>query len=143
MEKRAALIDTQPVVENGDGHSVVVNIRDGLTDGAFIKDRFLVNQARHECGGADLVDAAGDALGVFENALQGIVGKEGACLVPCDLRLVLDVADGFLQVEWAEVVAHRQALVEGLVNREMESATEIGMADQGPPWRGADCPSCR
>src|SRR5512136_1528266 len=43
---------------------------------------------------------------------------------------MLDVADGLLQVEWTEVVAHGEALVEGLMNREMERAAEIGMADQ-------------
>ena len=110
--------------------SVVVNVRDSFANGAFIEDRFLVNQAGHESGRADLIDAAGNALGVLEDALQSIVGKERTGLVASDLGLVLDVADSLLQIEWAEVTAHGQALVEGLVNREMEGAAEIGMADQ-------------
>src|SRR3990172_99569 len=117
--KRATLAEAQPVRRKGGRPSVVVNLCDGLAQGALIQDLFLVNQARHEGRGADLIDAARDALGVFEDALQGIVGEEGTRLEPGDLRLMLDVADGFLQVEWAEVIAHRQALVERLVNREM------------------------
>src|SRR3972149_1917398 len=112
--KRAALTYAQPVMGKGGRPSVVVNLCDGLAQGTLIQDLFLVDQASHEGRGADLIDAARDALGVFEDALQGIVGEERTSLEPGDLRLMLDVADGFLQVEWAEVVAHGQALVEGL-----------------------------
>ena len=128
--KRAARAWAQPVRGKGSRPSIVVNLGDSLAQGALIQDLFLVNQARHEGGGAHLIDAARNAFGVFEDALQGIVSEERTGLVPGDLRLMLDVADGLLQIEWAEVVAHRQALVEGLVDRELEGAPQIGMADQ-------------
>src|SRR3990172_12406326 len=92
--KRAAGAWAQPVSGKGGPPSTVVNLGDGLAQGALIQALFLVNQARHEGGSADLVDAAGNALGVFEDALQGIVREERTGLVPGDLRLMLDVADG-------------------------------------------------
>lgn len=38
--------------------SVVLNVRDGFADRAFIQGGLLVNQAGHEGGMAELVDAA-------------------------------------------------------------------------------------
>ena len=97
----------------------MINLGDGLTDGAFIKDRLLVNQARHESGRADLVDAAGNALGVFKDTLQGVAGVECTSLVPSDRGQMLDIADGLFQIKRAEVVAHTAPLIEGRVDREM------------------------
>ena len=87
--------------------SLVFNVSDSFTDSAFIEDGFLVNQARHQGSGAQLIDAAGDTLGVVENAGDGIVGKERASGKTSDADVVFDVAEGFLQVKGAEVVAHR------------------------------------
>src|SRR3970282_431469 len=128
--KRATLAEAQPVRRKGGRSSVVVNLCDGLAQGALIQDLFLVDQARHEGGGAHLIDAARNAFGVLEDALQGVVGKEGARFVAGDLRLMLDVADGLLQIERAEVIANREALVERFMNGKMEGAPEIRMADQ-------------
>ncbi len=78
------------MVRNWACYSVVVNIRDSFANRAFIEDRFLVNQAGHERSGADLIDATGNAFGVLEDALQGIIGEERTGLVPGDLCLMLE-----------------------------------------------------
>ena len=70
--------------------SVVLNVGDGLADRAFIQGGLLVNQAGHECGMAELVDAARQALGVLKDAGDGIVGEELTGGVAGDLLLLSD-----------------------------------------------------
>src|SRR3972149_234638 len=99
-----------------------INIGNGLAEGAFLVHGFLINQSGHQRGGTELIDAARHAFGVFEDALERIVGEEQPGGVPRDTDLKFDVAQRLLQIKRAEMVAHREALIEGLVNGELESA---------------------
>ncbi len=110
--------------------SIVVEVGDGLADGAFINHRFLVNQSGHERGRANLVDPPRDSFRVFEDALQRIVGEERSGRVARDAQLMLDVAQRFLEVQSREMATHREPLLKGLIDREVEHAAEIGMAYQ-------------
>ena len=56
-KQQAPALSAEPVAYEKVGRSVVLNIRDGLTDRAFIQRGLLVNQAGHERGVAELVDA--------------------------------------------------------------------------------------
>src|SRR3989304_9704937 len=82
--------------------SIEINVGDGLADGAFLDHGFLIDQPSHQGRGADLIDAPRNALGVFEDTLQGIVGEERAGGVTRDADLMFDIAEGLLQIERAE-----------------------------------------
>ena len=114
----------------------MIDVGDGFADRAFIQCGLLVNQSGHERGVAELVDAARQALGVLEDAGHGIVGEERAGGVASDLDVVTDVADSFLKVQRAEVIAHCEPLIERLVDREAHGAAQIGMADQDQGRQG-------
>ena len=57
-KKQAPARCAEPVAYEKAGQLIVLNIGDGLADRAFIQGGLLVNQAGHECGMAELVDAA-------------------------------------------------------------------------------------
>ena len=79
--KKAPAGSTGPHGVGGGRGSVVIDFGDGFADGAFVQRGLLVNQPGHEGGVAELVDAARQALGVLEDAGNGIVGEEGAGVV--------------------------------------------------------------
>lgn len=57
-------------------------------------------------------DAARQAFGVFKDALDRVISKEGTRGVAGDAYLVFDVANRLLQVERSQVAFNREALVE-------------------------------
>ena len=118
------------------GRSVVIELGNGLADGGLVQDLFLVDQARHEGGGADLVDAAWQTLGEIENSRQGIIGEERTGVVTSGPDVMPDVAERLGQIERAEVIADGQALVEGFMDREVKRAMQRGMADQDDGGQG-------
>lgn len=56
-KKQAPAMSAEPVAYEKAGQLVVLNVRNGLADRALIQGGLLVNQAGHECGVAELVDA--------------------------------------------------------------------------------------
>ena len=93
-----------------------INISDSLANGAFVDPGFLLDQSGHQSGGAELIDAARHPLGVFEDALDRLIGEERPGGVPRDADLMFDIAEGLLQIERAEVIAHGEALIERFVH---------------------------
>ena len=55
---QAPALSAEPAAAGWMGQLVVLNVRNGLADRAFIQRGLLVNQAGHERGMAELVDAA-------------------------------------------------------------------------------------
>ena len=53
-----------------------------------------VKHTNHESRVAELVNAAGYPFGALEDALDGIVGEEGAARVTGDYDMVAHIADG-------------------------------------------------
>ena len=45
---------------------------EGFADGGFVQELRLVDQASHQCRGTNLVDAARQTYGLFEDASHGI-----------------------------------------------------------------------
>ena len=126
--------------------SLEINIGDRLADRAFIDDGFLLDQPGHQGGGAELIDAARHALGVFEDALDRVVGEERPGGVTRDADLMFDVAQGLLQIERAEVKAHGEALGEGLVHGQMQGVRSANPDGRPrPAWPTTGCPraACR
>ncbi len=101
------------MVDQKVSNSVMLDIGDSFTDQSFVDDGFLVARASHQGGGADLVDAAREALGVLDagdsicfcQAKTGIVGEKGSGGKASDLDVVFDdIADGLLEVKRRERV---------------------------------------
>ena len=122
---------------------LVVEVGDGLADGAFVQHGLLVDHAGHQRGGADLVDATRQAFGVLEDAAECVVGKERPREVAGHADVVADVGDGFGQVERAEMVADAEALVEGFMHRQLQGATQLRDGRRAGAWPGSGCPSGR
>ena len=97
--------------------SLEINIGDRLANGAFVDPGFLLDQSGHQRGGTELIDAARHTLGVFEDALDRVVGEERPGGVTRDADLMFDVTERLLQIERAEVIAHGEALIERFMYR--------------------------
>ena len=74
-------------------HLFMIEIGDRLAERAFIQHGFLIDQPCHQRCGTDLVDATRNPFGVFEDALDRIIGEERAGGVTGDAHLVFDVAN--------------------------------------------------
>src|SRR3989304_9595571 len=125
LKKTASGHETESAAIEAFNRSFEINIGDGLANGAFVDPGFLIDQSGHQRGGTELIDPARHALGVFEDALDRIVGEGRPGRVTRDADLMFDVAERLLQIEWAEVIAHREALVEGLVHGQMQGTAQI------------------
>ena len=55
----------------------------------------MVNASGNQGGSAQTVDLAGNAAGVFEDALEGIVAERGTGGIPGNAQMALDVLNGF------------------------------------------------
>src|SRR3990172_1797979 len=117
-----------------------MDLGDGLADGGLVDEVLVVDKAGQEGGGADLVDASGQAFGIVEEAGDGIVGEDGTGGVAGDADLVLDVGEGFGQVQGPEMVADGEALGERLVDGQAEGAAEVRVADQQDGGQGGAVP---
>ena len=97
----------------------------------------MLRGAQEEGAAADVVDLAGDSLGVIVDTTGEAVAEE-LTLVASDAEVVLDVTGGLFQVEGAEMIANGDALVEGLVRGEAELVGQVGLAeqDEGDEGRG-------
>src|SRR5450830_465300 len=91
---------------------VVIELGDGLADGGLVQELFLVDQAGHERGGADLIDSSRQTLGVLEDSSHGILREERAGGVAGGPDVVPHVADGLGQIQRAEMIAHGYTLAE-------------------------------
>ena len=96
--------------------SLEINIGDRLANGAFVDPGFLLDQSGHQRGGTELINPARHTLGVFEDPLDGVVGEERPGTVTRHADLMFDIAQRLLQIEWAEVIAYREALIERFVH---------------------------
>ena len=80
------------VVKNGRNKSI--QFSNGLADGGIIKDLFLFQAARNEGGGAEAVNLAGNAAGVFKNAFKGIITEWGTGKKTGNVEMVINIFNG-------------------------------------------------
>jgi hypothetical protein len=95
----------------------------------LVEDVFALSSAQQEGATTEVVDLAGDALGVVVDASDEAVTEELA-LVASGVEVVLDVASGFFEVEGAEVVADGDALVKGLVGGEAQLVGQVRLTEE-------------
>ena len=71
---------------------------EGFADGGFAQELRLVDQASHQCRGTNLVDAARQTFGLFDDASHGIVGEERGSSAAGGGQVVPHVADRLGQI---------------------------------------------
>ena len=72
----------------------MLKIVDGFANSGVVNDLLFVRGSGDEGGGAKLINAAREALGVVGDALKSIVGEEGILLEASDLEMVADIGEG-------------------------------------------------
>ena len=86
---------------------------------SFVEDFFVFSDAQQESAATNIVDLAGDPLGVIIDAGDKTIAKD-LVLRGGNAQMMFDVGDGFLEVKGAELVADGNTLMERLVRGETE-----------------------
>ena len=94
----------------------------------FVENLLAFSGTKEQCAATEVIDLAGDALGVVVDASQERITKDLA-LVTGNAQMVLDVANGFLQVKGFEVETDGNTLVEGLVRGKTELVSQVRLAE--------------
>ena len=102
---------------------------------SFIEDFFVFGDAEQESAATDIVDLAGDPLGVVVETGDKTLAKD-LILRAGHAQLMFDVGDGLLKVKGAEMVTDGDPLMEGLVGSEAEELSQVGLAEQDQSEQG-------
>lgn len=121
--------------EKGRSIELTVLVVDNPFEVSFIEDLFALGSAKEEGAAAEIVDLAGDTLGVVGDTGDEAIAEDGG-LGAGDAEMVLDVGDGLLEVKRAEVVTDGNTLVEGLVRGEAEELSQIRLTEQDQGEQG-------
>jgi hypothetical protein len=113
---------------------------EGSTDPAFeveedplevglIEDLFLLGGAEEESIATEIVDLAGDALGLVVDCADETVAEE-LVLETSNAQVMFDVPGSLFEVERAEVVADSDTLVKRFVGSKAELVRQVGLAQK-------------
>jgi hypothetical protein len=116
--------------------AVLVEIGNGLADGGLFDHLVLFTGGHEESGGTQAVDQARDALGVFVNTRQGIIGEKCSGFVIGEFDMVADIGDGLGQIKRRQVEMGGNALVEGLMRGQFQDAAQLWLANQEQDAQG-------
>ena len=94
-------------------------IKDDAFEIGFVEDLLAFGRAKEKGATTEVIDLAGDALGMVVDASQEPITKDLALTIS-NAEMVLDVACSFLDVKGFEVETDSNALVESLVRGETE-----------------------
>lgn len=103
-------------------------IEDDALEISLIEDLFVFGSAKQESGAAEIVDLAGDALGVVEESGDETVGEE-RLLSAGETEMMFDVSAGLLEIEGGEMITNGDALLEGLIGGKAEFMGQIGLTE--------------
>jgi hypothetical protein len=95
----------------------------------LIEDLFLLGGAEEQSIATEIVDLAGDALGVVVDPADETVAEELA-LEPSDAQVVLDVPGSLFEVERAEVVTDSDTLVKRFVRGKAEFVGQVRLTEE-------------
>jgi hypothetical protein len=104
-------------------------VADDALEVGLVENGFPFRRAEEESGAAEVVDLAGNPLGVVVGEGQKTIGEDGV-VTTGDMEMVLDVAGGLLEVKRFEVVADGNALIEGFEGRKAQLVGQIGLAEE-------------
>jgi hypothetical protein len=101
-------------------------------ENSLVENRFLFSSTEEKGGATEIVNLAGDALGVIVNESQKAVGEERV-LTAGDAEMVLDVSGSLLEVEGAEVVTNGDALAKSFKGSKAELVSQVRLTkkDEG------------
>ena len=115
--------------------NLTVLIVDDPFEVGFIEDLFVFSCAQQESTATDIVDPAGDTLGVVIDTGEEAIAED-LVLRASDAQMMFDVGDGLLEVKGAEVVTDGDALMKGLVGSEAKEVGQIRLAEQDQGEQG-------
>ena len=101
------------------GEGLDIKITDDALEVGLVEDGFFLGSTEKEGGAAEIVDPAGDALGVVVDEGEKAIG-ENRVVATGDVEMVLNVGGSLLEIEGFEVVADGDALAEGFKGSEAE-----------------------
>ena len=90
----------------------------------------MFQAARNEGGGAEAVNLAGNAAGVFKNAFKGIITEWGTGKKTGNVEMVINIFNGFFEIEGWDLVGIGKPLAKSLVDGEMQGLVQNGGAHQ-------------
>jgi hypothetical protein len=102
---------------------------------SFIEDFFVFGDAEQESAATDIVDLAGDPLGVVVETGDKTLAED-LILRAGHTQLMFDVGDGLLKVKGTEMVTDGDPLMEGLVGGEAKELGQIGLTEQDQGEQG-------
>jgi hypothetical protein len=114
---------------------VPVKIEKNTFEVGLVEDRFVLGGTEEEGGAAEVVDPAGDTLGVVVDESQEGIGEDGL-LTTGDAEMVFDVASSLFEVEGAQVIADGDTLMEGLVGSEAELVGQVRLTEEDEGEQG-------
>jgi hypothetical protein len=119
-----------PLEEGGKALSeAAFEVEDDTLEISLVKDLLVLSSTQEEGTAAEIVDLAGDALGMVVDAGDEAVAEDWG-LATGDAKVVLDVASGFFEIEGREVIADGDTLIESLEGSEAELVSEVRLAEE-------------
>ena len=103
-------------------------VADDALEVGLVEDGFFLGGAEKERGATEIVDLAGDALGVIVDGGEESI-REDSILTTGDAEVVFDVGSSLLEVEGFEVEADGDALIESLEGGEAQLVGQVGLAE--------------
>jgi hypothetical protein len=116
-------------VERKRSADLTFEVKDDTFEIGLVEDLLTFGGAEEERTATEVIDLAGDALGVVVDGSEERVTKDLA-LVTGNTQVVLDVACGFFEVKGFEVKADGNALVEGFVRGKTELVSQVRLAEK-------------
>ena len=110
--------------EQKESGNLTFEIKDDAFEIGLVENLLAFGGTKEQCAATEVIDLAGNALGVVVDASQEAVTKDLA-LVTGNAEMVLDVASGLLEVKGFEVETDGNALVEGLVRCKAELVRQV------------------
>jgi len=99
-------------------------IKDDALEIGLVEDLLAFSGAEEERTATEVIDLAGDALGVVVDASEERI-TEYLVLTTGNTQMVLDIASGFFEVKGFEVETDGNALVEGFVRGKAELVRQV------------------
>jgi|GEM_PF-6023098 len=119
----------------GASTDLAFEIADDALEVSLVEDGFLLCGAEEERSAAEVVDPAGDALGVVVDEGQEAIGENGFPPTS-DAEMVFDISSSLFEVEGFEVVADGDALAEGLEGGEAQLVGQVRLAEKDEGEQG-------
>ena len=107
---------------------LAIEVMDDAFEVGFIQDLLVFGDAQQQGIATEVVNLAGDALGVLVDGGDETVAEEGVTEAN-DAQMMLDVGSGLFQIKGCEVIADGDALVKGLIGGKAELVSQVRLTE--------------